>query len=134
MPAELKVVLFTDQVKSTAHTAQRTHAKIEQVALEQDELTNEVLRLTHGVQLKDTGDGCFAQFSSVLDAVQAGVMLQARITARNAAQPNERLKFELHIGIDLGELVALDNGDLRGDACWGRTSRRLWWIVRTLRS
>ncbi|MFL6209921.1 MAG: adenylate/guanylate cyclase domain-containing protein [Pyrinomonadaceae bacterium] len=116
MTAELKVVLFTDQVKSTAHTAQRTSAEIEQVAHAQDELTSDVLRLTHGVQLKDTGDGCLAQFSSVLEAVQAGVLLQQRVSARNAVQQNERLKFELHIGIDAGELVVLANGDLRGDA------------------
>jgi uncharacterized protein len=116
MTAELKVVLFTDQVKSTAHTARRTHAEIEQVAREQDDLTNEVLRLTHGVLLKDTGDGCLAQFSSVLEAVQAGMLLQQRVAERNAAQQNRRLRFDLHIGIDAGELVVLDNGDVRGDA------------------
>ena len=59
-------------MKSTANTARRTKADIEQVAREQDELTNEVLRLTRGLFLKDTGDGCFAQFASVLEAVQAG--------------------------------------------------------------
>jgi class 3 adenylate cyclase len=116
MPTELKVVMFTDQVKSTANTGQRTNAEIAQVAREQDELTNEVLRVTRGVLLKDTGDGCFAQFPAVLEAVQAGVLVQQRVAERNGAQQNHRLRFELHIGIDVGELVVLPNGDLRGDA------------------
>ena len=116
MSTELKVVMFTDQVKSTAHTARRTHAEIERVAREQDDLTVEVLRLTRGTFLKDTGDGCFAQFPGVLEAVQAGVLLQRRVAERNAAQADEQLRFELHVGIDVGELVVLGNGDLRGDA------------------
>jgi class 3 adenylate cyclase len=116
MSTELKVVMFTDQVKSTANTSRRTHSEIAEVARAQDNLTSEVMRVTRGVLLKDTGDGCFAQFSSVLEAVQAGVMLQQRVAERNAAQQNHRLRFELHIGIDVGELLVLANGDLRGDA------------------
>jgi hypothetical protein len=108
--------MFIDQAKFTANTARRTHAQVDLVAREQDELTNDVLRLTRGVLLKDTGDGCFAQFPSVLDAVRAGVLLQRRLTGRNAAEPNELIRFELHIGVDVGELVVLRNGDLRGEA------------------
>ena len=65
MPTALKVVMFTDQVKSTLHTARRTSAEIAQV---------------------------------------------------NRAQTDDRLQFELHIGIDFGEVLVLQNGDLRGNA------------------
>jgi adenylate cyclase len=116
MSTELKVVMFTDQVESTANTAHRTNAEIEQIALEQDNLTVEVLRLTRGTLLKDTGDGCLAQFLAVSEAVQAGMLLQKRVAERNAAQVEEQLRFELHIGIDVGELIVLANGDLRGEA------------------
>jgi uncharacterized protein len=116
MSTELKVVMFTDQVKSTANTSRRTHAEVEQIARAQDDLTAEVLRRTRGVLLKDTGDGCFAQFPAVLEAVQAGVLLQRRVAERNAAQGAEQMRFELHVGIDLGDLVVLENGDLRGEA------------------
>jgi len=116
MSTELKVVMFTDQVTSTASTARRTHAEVEQIARAQDDLTAEVLRRTRGVLLKDTGDGCLAQFPAVLEAVQAGMLLQRRVAERNAAQAAEQMRFELHIGIDLGDLVVLDNGDLRGEA------------------
>jgi class 3 adenylate cyclase len=116
MSTELKVIMFTDQVTSTLNTSRRTHAEVEQVTRTQDDLTSRVLRITRGILLKDTGDGCFAQFPSVLDAVQAGVLLQQRVTEHNAAQQNHRLRFELHVGIDIGELIILDNGDLRGEA------------------
>lgn len=116
MSTELKVVMFTDQVQSTANTARRTHAQIEQIAREQDDLTVQVLRLTRGTFLKDTGDGCLAQFPAILEAVQAGVLLQRRVAERNAAQVDEQMRFDLHIGIDVGELVVLENSDLRGDA------------------
>lgn len=116
MALKLKVVLFTDQVKFTVNTNQRTNNEIEMVARQQDELTIAVLRLTGGTLLKDTGDGCFAEFSSVLGAAQAGVLIQRRVAERNAAQENNRMRFDLHIGIDVGELVVLPNGDLRGAA------------------
>jgi class 3 adenylate cyclase len=116
MSTELKVVMFTDQVKFTRNTARRTHAEINEIAREQDDLTVKVLRLTRGTLLKDTGDGCLAQFSAVIDAVQAGVLLQRRVAERNATRSVEQMRFELHIGIDVGELIVLEDGDLRGDA------------------
>lgn len=116
MSTELKVVMFIDQIDSTANTAQRGSTEIAQVAHEQDDLTSEALSVTRGRQLKDTGDGSVVLFSSVLNAVQAGVLVQQRVADRNAAQQNQRLRFDLHIGIDVGELVVLANGDLRGGA------------------
>ena len=116
MPTELKVVLFTDQVKSTLNTARRTPAEIEQVTREHGDLTTKVAQRYRGTILKDTGDGYFMQFSSLRDAVLLGFILQQRVKARKESQTNENLRFELHIGIDLGELVVLPNGDLRGNA------------------
>jgi uncharacterized protein len=116
MSTELKVVMFTDQVKFTTNTAHRTYAEIKQIAGEQNDLTVEVLHLTRGTLLKDTGDGCLAQFSSVVEAVQAGVLIQRRVAERNGTRLAEYMRFELRIGIDVGELVVLEDGDLRGDA------------------
>lgn len=113
---ELKVLMFTDQVKSTAATELRTHEEVAEVARAQDDLTAEALRLTRGALLNYTGDGCVALFPSVLEAVQAGVLLQRRVAERNAVQPADHLRFELRVGIDLGDLLVLGNGDLRGEA------------------
>ena len=116
MPTALKVVMFTDQVKSTLHTALRTSAEIAQVNRAQTDITADVVRLCHGTILKDTGDGVFIEFPACTDAVRCGYVLQQRVKAWNAAQTNDRLQFELHIGLDVGEVLVLLNGDLRGNA------------------
>ena len=116
MATELKVVMFTDQVKSTSNTVQRTPAEIKQVSDAQDKLTSEVLRQHQGEILKDTGDGHLIEFLSCRDAVLSGFVLQQRVGEHNIAQTNPLLRFELHIGIEFGELVILENRDLRGNA------------------
>jgi class 3 adenylate cyclase len=108
--------MFTDQVGSTATTAQRTPAERAQVAREHERLTAEVLRTCRGAILKDTGDGHFIEFPSCGDAVRCGALLQRRVRESNDAQPGHHLRFELHVGIDMGEVEVLENGDLRGNA------------------
>jgi class 3 adenylate cyclase len=48
--------------------------------------------------------------------VRCAALLQQRVQAWNDAQSQTSLRFVLHIGIDLGELLVLPNGDLRGNA------------------
>ncbi|HJQ32299.1 MAG TPA: AAA family ATPase [Pyrinomonadaceae bacterium] len=115
MSTELKVVMFTDQVSSTRNTAERTPAEIRCVAREQGDLTAEVVKQCRGTILKDTGDGHLVEFQSCADAVRCGLLLQTRVRERNAARRDERLRFELHVGIDFGEAVVLPNGDLRAN-------------------
>lgn len=115
MSTELKIVMFTDQVSSTLNTAARTPAEIKQVAREQDDLTADAVKQCRGTILKDTGDGHFIEFISCTDAVRCGLLLQRRVGERNEAQPNERMRFDLHVGIDFGEAVVLPNGDLRAN-------------------
>lgn len=116
MQTALKVIMFTDQVESTRHMAQRLPAEIMHVDREQGTLTADVVRQHGGAILKDTGDGAVIEFASCTAAVQCGCILQQRVKARNAVQHNERLKFELHIGIDVGDVIVLPSGDLRGNA------------------
>ena len=114
---ELRVVMFTDQVQSTLHTARRTQIEIAQVAEAQDNLTRDVAHQHSGTILKDTGDGLFISFRSCTDAVAGvGPCLQQRVFRRGMTRKRGHPQFELHIGIDLGELLVLPNGDLRGNA------------------
>jgi class 3 adenylate cyclase len=115
MSTELKVVMFTDQVSSTRNMTRRTPAEIRQVAREQDDLTADVVKQCRGTILKDTGDGHFIEFPSCADAVRCGFLLQRRVAERNASQTDERLRFDLHVGIDFGEAVVLPGGDLRAN-------------------
>lgn len=115
MSTQLKVVMFTDQVGSTRNMARRTPAEIKQVARAQDDLTADAVKRCRGTILKDTGDGHFIEFPSCTDAVRCGFLLQRRVAERNDSQADERLRFELHVGIDFGEAVVLPDGDLRAN-------------------
>jgi class 3 adenylate cyclase len=112
---ELKVVMFTDQLNSTANMRQRTFAEIKKIAIEQDHLTAEAVGSCRGKILKDRGDGHLIEFQSCSNAVRCGFILQQRVNARNASQQHDHLRFELHIGIDLGEVMLLPTGDIRAN-------------------
>jgi len=116
MSTQLKVVMFTDQVKSTPNTAKRTQAEIKRISDEQKKLTQEVIKMYNGNIIKYTGDGHSIEFLSCSDSVKCGFTLQQKVKIRNDAQTNDHLKFELHIGIELGDVIVLSNGDLRGNA------------------
>ncbi|HZT59690.1 MAG TPA: adenylate/guanylate cyclase domain-containing protein [Pyrinomonadaceae bacterium] len=115
MSTELKVVMFTDQVSSTLNMTRRTPAEVKQVAREQDDLTADAVKQCRGTILKDTGDGHLVEFTSCADAVRCGFLLQRRVKERNDSQADERLRFDLHVGIDFGEAVVLAGGDLRAN-------------------
>jgi len=116
MQTQLKVIAFTDQVGSTTKTAQRTHAEIDRVNRDQQSLTVEIVQQCRGAILKDTGDGHMIEFLACSDAVRFGFIIQQRVKARNDAQTNDNLKFDLHVGIDFGEAIVLETGDLRANA------------------
>src|SRR5579871_6105938 len=116
LPIEYKVVLFTDQIDSTAHSLIRTHAEIEQVNRQQAEITTQVIEQCGGKFLNSTGDGAFLEFPSCRAAILWASVLQNRVDQWNAAQINANLRFNLHIGIDSGELIVHENGDLIGNA------------------
>jgi hypothetical protein len=116
LATELKVVMFTDQVNSTAGMTQRTPDEIRIVTREQNNLTAEAVSRCRGLMLKDTGDGHMIEFRACSDAVSCGALIQRYVGERNQSQSDERLKFGLHVGIDFGEAVVLENGDLRANA------------------
>src|SRR4051812_17439203 len=103
MSTQLKIVMFTDQVDSTLNMARRTANENERISHEQEALTIELVSSCKGQIIKDTGDGHLIEFLSCADAVRCGWLLQQRIKAKNIAQISNTLRFELHIGIDVGE-------------------------------
>jgi uncharacterized protein len=116
MSSALKIVLFTDQVASTFQTTRRTPGEVRQVSRDLNDLTFEAAERHRGVILKDTGDGHLIEFRSCADAVRCGAVIQERVRQRNESLSDERLRFELHVGIDAGELEVLESGDVRGTA------------------
>jgi class 3 adenylate cyclase len=51
-----------------------------------------------------TGDGLFAEFGSVVDAVECAVSLQRGLVERNADLAEDK-RIDVRIGINLGEVI-----------------------------
>ncbi len=64
--------------------------------------------------VKATGDGLLVEVPSVVEAVAAAVEVQELMAERNAALPEAR-RMELRIGINLGDILVEDDGDVFGD-------------------
>jgi class 3 adenylate cyclase len=112
----LKFLLFADQVSSTPNTAKRTRQDIERVAADQAALIEAVVRQCRGAVRNRRGDGVIATFEAGDTAVRCGAEIQSRVAARNAAQAEPMVQFELRIGVEMGEAIDLPDGEVGGSA------------------
>ncbi len=64
--------------------------------------------------VKTTGDGVLAEFSSVLDALRCATEVQAGMPEQNAGAAAD-LQIQWRIGINVGEIVVAEDGDIFGD-------------------
>src|SRR3974390_3049758 len=68
----------------------------------------------HGGRIvKTTGDGVLLEFSSVVDAVECAVAVQAVMAERNQGVPEDR-RMLFRIGINLGDIL-IEGDDILGD-------------------
>ena len=104
-------VLFTDIAGSTAMTQELGDAGAQQVVRAHNRVVREALTQHGGREIKHTGDGIMASFSTTLNGVEAAMMMQQGCVEHNAANPN--LPLRLKIGINAGEPISEDN-DLFG--------------------
>ena len=73
------------------------------------------LILNHGGRIvKGTGDGVLVEFASATSAVRAAVEIQDLMRARNDEIPESR-RMDFRIGINLGDLVIDETGDVFGN-------------------
>jgi adenylate cyclase len=71
--------------------------------------------LNHGGRIvKGTGDGVLVEFPSAVEAVNAAVEAQRLMAERNGALARDR-RMEYRIGINLGDVIVDDDGDIYGD-------------------
>lgn len=69
----------------------------------------------HGRIVDWIGDGTLCEFASIVDAVRCAVLFQQGMSAREKEIPApERIRFR--IGVNLGDIIHEENGDLFGDA------------------
>ena len=82
--------------------------------LREHRAVSDALDAKHGGRIvKTTGDGLLIEFTSVVDAVECAVALQAVMAERNAGFPQDR-RMLFRIGINLGDIL-VEGDDILGD-------------------
>ncbi len=98
-------LLFTDLVNSTVHLQQAGDETGADQFRAHHKLLAEAITATGGEELQWLGDGVLAAFSSTADAVRCAIAIQ-----QNARRPSAGARFEIRIGIHLGEVLRRDGG------------------------
>jgi class 3 adenylate cyclase len=109
----MRAIVFTDICGSVAQTHELGDEGHMQLLVEHDEVVRRELGVHDGREVKHTGDGIMAAFSSVVAAVRFAAAVQHQLHVRNAAAAPP---LDVSVGISAGEPVTDDNDDLFGAA------------------
>jgi class 3 adenylate cyclase len=109
----MRAIVFTDVCGSVAQTHQLGDAGHMKLLQEHNEIVRRELAAHDGREVKHTGDGIMAAFTSVASAVDFSITVQRAFHARNH---DADTLLEVSIGITAGEPVTGDNDDLFGAA------------------
>ncbi len=107
------ILMFTDIVGSTALTQQLGDVGAQQVVRTHNAVVRNALAAYHGREVKQTGDGIMAVFSSAPNAIGATMVMQQELAKYNTnAGPQQ---CWIKIGLNAGEAVQ-EEGDFYGQA------------------
>jgi len=104
-------VVFTDIVGSTDITQTLGDQAAQNVVRAHNDIVRECLTVHNGKEIKHTGDGIMASFSSGSEAIRATMEMQQNIL--NQIGVNPELPLKVRIGLNTGELIMEEN-DLFG--------------------
>lgn len=114
MKRRLAAILAADIVGYSRLMAADETGTLSRVNALLDELVRPSVTAHGGRIFKLMGDGVLAEFASVVDAVQCAVAIQRGAFERDTGFEDER-RLRLRIGINLGDVIAGDGGDMHGD-------------------
>ncbi|HWP90608.1 MAG TPA: nickel-binding protein [Thermodesulfobacteriota bacterium] len=106
-----RAIMFTDLKDSTAMTTQLGDAKAIHLLHIHNSLIRTALRDYDGREVKHTGDGIMASFTSIPQAIECTIAIQKAFANYN--KQNKETPMHLRIGLSAGEPVEEDN-DLFG--------------------
>jgi class 3 adenylate cyclase len=109
----MRAIVFTDVCGSVAQTHALGDDGHLRLLREHDDIVRAGLTEHGGREVKHTGDGIMAAFTSAAAAVAFGVGVQQRLAERNATADDE---LHVSVGISAGEPVTGANDDLFGAA------------------
>jgi class 3 adenylate cyclase len=97
-----RTILFTDVEGSTSLTQRLGDSRARQVLREHERITRECLLAHSGREMKTSGDGFMASFTSAARALECAIAMQRAFAARNETAD---VKFEVRIGVNAGEPI-----------------------------
>ena len=104
-------VLFTDMESSTALTQQLGDAGAQEVRRAHNDIVRGALSANGGKEIKHTGDGIMASFTTASSALECAIAIQRGVAAHVEEHPDSPLG--LYIGLNAGEPIA-EEQDLFG--------------------
>jgi class 3 adenylate cyclase len=111
-PSGLVTILFSDVEGSTALTQRLGDARARDLLREHERIVREALKAHGGSELKTTGDGFMASFSSATRGLECAIAMQRAFAAHNESAEEPIL---VRVGLNAGEPIAEDE-DLFGTA------------------
>jgi len=110
----LAAILAADVVGFSSMMERDEEGTLRLLKITQRDLIEPRVREHHGRIVKTTGDGFLIEFGSPLDAVRCALEVQEAVSTNRApGRPEEALTFR--IGINLGDIIIEDDGDIYGD-------------------
>jgi class 3 adenylate cyclase len=107
----LLTIMFTDIEASTAMTQSLGDAGAQNVLRKHNDIIRDSLAAHDGREIKHTGDGIMASFTTTSSALTCATAIQRAFAEHNEREPAARVR--VRIGLNAGEPVAED-GDLFG--------------------
>src|SRR5580704_7747798 len=98
-------LLYTDLVNSTVHLQRIGDETGADTFQAHHNLISEALSLCGGEEVQWLGDGVLAAFSSTADAVRCAISIE-----QSARRPHGGTRFEIRIGIHVGEVLRREDG------------------------
>ena len=109
--ADVRTILFTDMQSSTALTELLGDAAAQEIRRAHNQIVRAALDANSGTEIKHTGDGIMASFSTASAALNCAIAIQQGVAAHKEAHPDSPLA--VYIGLNAGEPIA-EEGDLFG--------------------
>jgi class 3 adenylate cyclase len=106
-----RTILFTDIEGSTRLTQKLGDAGAMELLHQHNDIVRAALHEHDGSEVKHTGDGIMASFSSVTRALESSVRIQQEFHLHNTARPEEAVR--VRVGLSAGEPVS-ESGDFFG--------------------
>jgi len=112
--AGFRSIMFTDISGSTATTQAIGDERAHEIVRTHNEIVRRALHRFGGDEVKHTGDGIMASFTSAVAALECAIAIQRALATHSALEASHP-PFTVRIGINAGEPL-IEGGDLFGTA------------------